>query len=98
MSEHVYCVAVTFKMTEQVEQQICTQFYVKLEHSLEETIEMTQKTFGDYTVSAAQIKVWHRHFKDGQKSVESDSCSGRPAKSRTPENVEHAQAAINKDQ
>ena len=43
MSEHVYCVAVTFKMTEQVEQQICIQFYVKLEHSSSETIWMTQK-------------------------------------------------------
>ena len=34
MSEHVYCVAVTFKMTEQVEQRICVKFYVKLEHFL----------------------------------------------------------------
>ena len=30
-------------MTEQVEQQICIQFYVKLEHSSSETIWMTQK-------------------------------------------------------
>ena len=43
LTEHVYCVAVTFKMTEQVEQQICIQFYVKLEHSSSETIWMTQK-------------------------------------------------------
>ena len=43
LSEHVHCVAVTFKMTEQVEQQICIQFYVKLEHSSSETIWMTQK-------------------------------------------------------
>ena len=54
---------------------------------------MTQKAFRDDAMSAAQIKVWHRHFKDGQKSVESDSCSGRPATSRTPENIEHVQAA-----
>ena len=33
LSEHVHCVAVTFKMTEQVEQQICTKFYINLEHS-----------------------------------------------------------------
>ena len=59
---------------------------------------MTQKTFGDYTVSAAQIKVWHRHFKDGQEFVEGDPCSGRPAISGTPENVERVQAAINKRQ
>ena len=43
LSEHVYCVAVTFKMTEQVEQQICIKFCVKLEHSSAETIQMIQK-------------------------------------------------------
>ena len=47
MSEHVYCVAITLKMTEQVEQQICIKFYVKLEHSSTETIWMIQKAFGD---------------------------------------------------
>ena len=43
LSELVYCVAVTFKMTERVEQRICIQFCVKLEHSSTETIRMTQK-------------------------------------------------------
>ena len=38
MSEHVYCVAITFKMTEQVKQGICMKFCVKLEHSSIETI------------------------------------------------------------
>ena len=32
-----YCVALTFKMTEQVEQQICIKFCFKLEHSSTET-------------------------------------------------------------
>ena len=39
-SEHVYCVAITFKMTERVEQQICIKFYVKLEHCSTETIQI----------------------------------------------------------
>ena len=43
MSEDVYCVAVTFKMTEKVEQQFCIKFYVKLEHSSMEIIQMIQK-------------------------------------------------------
>ena len=43
MSEHVYCVASTFKMTEGVEQQFCIKFCVKLEHSSMGTIGMTQK-------------------------------------------------------
>ena len=43
LSEHVYCVAVAFKMTKQVEQQLCITFFVKLEHSSVETIQMIQK-------------------------------------------------------
>ena len=43
LREHVYCVAVTFKMTEQLEQQICIKFCIKLEHFSAETIQMIQK-------------------------------------------------------
>ena len=42
LGEHVYCVAVAFKMTEQMEQQICIKFSVKLEHSSAETLGMIQ--------------------------------------------------------
>ena len=59
---------------------------------------MIQKAFGDDAVSAAQVQVRHKCFKDGQECVESDLCSGRSATSRTPENVEYVRAAINKDQ
>ena len=97
MSEYVYCVAITFKMTELVEQQIYTKFCFKFEHSSTEGVQMIQKAFGDDAMSAAQIKLWHKCFKDGQKSVESDPRSGRPATSRTPKTVEHVRTAINKD-
>ena len=43
LSEHVYYVAVTFKMTEQLEQQICIKFCDKLEHPWAEIIRMIQK-------------------------------------------------------
>ena len=43
LSEHVYCVAITFKMTEHVQQRICIKFYVQLEHSPKETIQMIKK-------------------------------------------------------
>ena len=39
-SEHMYCVAITFKMTEWVEQRICIKFCIKPEHS------SPQKLFG----------------------------------------------------
>ena len=56
----MYCVAVMFKMTEQVGQQISIKFCVKLEHSSVETIRMIQKAFKDDAMSAAQIKVSHK--------------------------------------
>ena len=62
-----------------------------------ESIQMIQKAFRDDAIRVAQIKVWHKHFKDGRESVESDSHSGRPSTNRTPENVECLQAAVNKD-
>ena len=43
LSEYVYCVAITFKMTQQVEQQSCIKVCIKLEHSSAETIWMNQK-------------------------------------------------------
>ena len=43
LSEHVYCVAIPFKMTEQVEQWIWIKFCVKFEYSSVETIGMIQK-------------------------------------------------------
>ena len=58
---------------------------------------MIQKAFGGGAMSAAQIKVWDRHFRDGHESVESDPRSGRPATSRTPENAERVRTAVNKD-
>ena len=97
LKKHVYWVAVTFKMTEQVEQQICIKFCIKLEHSSTETIQMIQRAFMDDAMSAAQIKVWQKCFKHGGESIESDPHSRRPATSKTPENVECVQAAINKD-
>ena len=55
LSEHVYSLDVTFKMTEWVEQRICIRFCVKLEYSSVETIRMTQKAtaMGNWWVEAS---------------------------------------------
>ena len=98
LNQCVHCMAVAFKMTERIDQQICITFSIKLEHSSAEIIGTIQKAFRDDAMSAAQIKVWHRCFKDGGEPVESGPRSGRFATSRTPENVEHVETTINKDQ
>ena len=58
---------------------------------------MIQKAFREYAMSTAQVKVWHKRFKDGREFVEGDPCSGRPATNRRPENVEYVQAVISED-
>jgi len=62
-----------------------------------ETIRLIKKTFGDDSMSEAQIKLWYRLFKDGWESVEIDPHSGRPSTSRTPENDQRVRAAINEN-
>ena len=60
-SERVYCVAITFKMTERVEQRICIEFCVKLEHSSTETIQMIQKStaMGNWWLAASSQQRTH---------------------------------------
>ena len=57
LSEHVYCVAVTFKMS-MLEQQICIRFCVKLEHFFTETTQMIQKAadMGDWWLAASLLQ------------------------------------------
>ena len=61
MSEPVYCVAIAFKMTEQIEQWICIRFCIKLEHSSKETIQMIQKAeaVGNWWLAASSWQ--HAH-------------------------------------
>ena len=62
LSEHVYCVAVAFKRTEQVEQQICIKFCIKLEHSSTETIWMIREVaaMGNWWLAASSQQ--HAHL------------------------------------
>ena len=55
VSEHVYCVAVTFKMTDQEGQWICIKFCIQFEHSSVEIIHMIQKSaaMGNWWLAAS---------------------------------------------
>ena len=60
-SRHVHCVAVTFKMTEQVERWICIKFFIKLKHSSVKTIWMFQKAtaMGKWWLAASSRQCAH---------------------------------------
>ena len=64
MCELVYYVAFTFKMTEWVEQQICIQFCIELEHSSVETIYMIQKAIatGDWQLQYDNMLTCESHL------------------------------------
>ena len=61
LSEHVYCVVITFKMTERGEQQTCIKFCFQLEHSSVETIQVTHKAavVGNWWLSASSWQWAH---------------------------------------
>ena len=53
-----------------------------------ETIQMTQKVFGNECMIKTRIKEWYNRFKGGHTSVDSDSRSGRPSTTKTLDNIE----------
>ena len=61
LSEHMYCVSMTFKMTEQIKQQICIKFCIKLELSSTETFWMIQKAaaMGNWWLAALSHQCAH---------------------------------------
>ena len=69
MSEHVYCVAIVFKMAEQVEQQICVKFWMKVEYSSTETIQMIQKVtaIGNRWLAASSQQSTQSCFMSGEE-------------------------------
>ena len=83
LSEHVYCVAITFRMTEQVEQRICIKFCVKLQHSSMETIRMIQKAtaMGKWWLAASS---WQRAHSCITTSVIFGKTSNPPGDSAPP--------------
>ena len=58
LSEHVYCVEVTFKMTVQVQQRICIKFCVKLEYSSMETVWMIHEAtaMGNWWLAGSSLQ------------------------------------------
>ena len=84
LSEHVYCVAITFKMTQRVEQQICIKFCMKLEHSSAETIRMIQTaaTIGNWWLEASSQQ--HTHSRITSSAQLFGKTSRHPGKSGPP--------------
>ena len=82
LSEHVYCVAITFKMTEWVEQRICIKFCVKLGHCSVETIRMIQvATAMDnwWLAASSRQHTWSCIMSYAEFFCETSNCPGESA-------------------
>ena len=61
VSEHLYCAAIAFKMTEQIEQQISSNFALSLNIPSMETLQMIQKAaaMGNWWLAASSWQCTH---------------------------------------
>ena len=58
---------------------------------------MIQQSFGDQSLSRAQVFQWHARFKTGRTSVDDDERTGKPTSCTTPEIVSRIQELIRQD-
>ena len=85
------------KINEKQDQRLCIKFCIQLGKTSSETIQMMEKAFGNECMSITRIKEWYNRFKGGRTSVDSDSRSGRPSTTKTLDNIERVQLAIEGD-
>ena len=51
-------------------------------------------TFGKYTISRTQVKLWYNRSKHGWEDVNDDACPGRPSTSTNDGNIEAVKKII----
>ena len=74
-------------MQRSLEQRYSIKFCVKPNKTCAETIRLLKEAYGDQSLSSAQVKRWHKSFKEGREDVEDEQRSGRPSTTKTNEDV-----------
>jgi len=87
-----YCLRVFWcavaRMSElELEQRMNIKFLVKLGKSGNKIREMLVQIYGDNTMKKTAVCKWVKRFTEGRESVTDEDRSGRPATSRTEENI-----------
>ena len=68
------------KMDRQKFEQLCAiKFCVKLGESATVTYEKLQRSYGEHSLSRAQVFRWHKSFLEGREKVEDEPHAGRPS-------------------
>jgi len=92
LSSIYYCLRVfwcaAMRMSElELEQRMNSKFLVKLRESGNKIREMLVQVYRDNAVKKTAVYNWVKHFAKGRESVTDEERSGRPAASRTEENI-----------
>jgi len=80
-----YAAARTLEL--ELEQQTNIKFLVKLGKSGNKIREMLVQVYGDNAMKKTAVYKWVKRFSEGRESVTDKERSGRPATSRTEENI-----------
>ena len=84
---HVFWCAATRMPELELEQRTNIKFLVKLGKSGNERGEMQVQVYGDNAMKKTAVCRWVKRFAEGRESVTDEEKSGRPATSRTEENI-----------
>ena len=79
------------------EQRTAVKFCFLLGKSDAETIVMLKTAYGDAALSKTRVYEWFSRFENGEMSIEDQPRSGRPATSRSDENVDKINTLIRED-
>ena len=83
----VFWCAATRMLELELEQRTNIKYHVKLGKSGNEIREMLVQVYGDNAMKKTTVYKWVKRFSEGRESVTDEERSGRPATSRTEENV-----------
>ena len=95
-SEVVFVRCVT-KMDRQTFEQSSIKFCVKLGESATVTYEKIQRTYGEHSLSRAQVFRWHKSFLEGREQVEDEPRAGRTSTSKTDDSVKRVRSLVRSD-
>ena len=71
----------------ELQQRMNIKFLAKLGKSGNEIREMLVQVYGNNAMKKTTVYKWVKHFSEGRGSVNDEERSGRPATSRTEENI-----------
>jgi len=84
---HVFWCAATRMSDLELEQQTNIKFLVKIGKSGNKIREMLLQVYGDNAMKKTAVYKWLKRFSEERESVTDEERSGRPATSRTEENI-----------